>query len=64
MAHILVAGKLHPAGIERLKAAQGMTFTLVDEISLESYLPHVAEAGGGGCRCAPPQHRVAPWRGL
>ena len=44
MAHILVAGKLHPAGIERLKAAQGMTFTLVDEISLESYLPHVAEA--------------------
>ena len=44
MAHILVAGKLHPAGIERLKAAQGMTFTLVDEISLESYLPHVGEA--------------------
>ena len=53
MAHILVAGKLHPAGIERLKAAQGMTFTLVDEISLESYLPHVAEADAVVMRTQP-----------
>lgn len=41
MPHILVAGKLHAAGLERLKAAKDMTFTLVDEVSLESYLPHV-----------------------
>ena len=53
MPHILVAGKLHPAGIERLKAAQGMTFTLVDEISLQSYLPHVAEADGVVLRTQP-----------
>ena len=44
MAHILVAGKLHAAGLERLKAAKDMSFTLVDEISLESYLPHLAGA--------------------
>ena len=44
MPHILVAGKLHPAGIERLKQAQGVTFTLVEEISLESYRPHVGAA--------------------
>ncbi|MCA3556448.1 hydroxyacid dehydrogenase [Aestuariivirga sp.] len=44
MAHILVAGKLHHAGIERLKAATDMTFTLIDEISLGSYLPHAGEA--------------------
>ncbi|PZF78754.1 3-phosphoglycerate dehydrogenase [Aestuariivirga litoralis] len=44
MAHILVAGKLHAAGLERLKAAKDMSFTLVDEISLESYLPHVGTA--------------------
>lgn len=44
MAHILVAGKLHQAGLERLRAAKDMTFTLVEEISLESYLPHVGAA--------------------
>lgn len=44
MPHILVAGKLHPAGLERLKSAADTSFTLVDEISLESYLPHVGEA--------------------
>lgn len=44
MPHILVAGKLHPAGIERLKQARDMTFTLVDEISLDSYLPHMPGA--------------------
>ncbi|MCA3572887.1 MAG: hydroxyacid dehydrogenase [Aestuariivirga sp.] len=44
MPHILVAGKLHPAGLERLKQAQGFTHTLVDDVSVESYLPHMAEA--------------------
>ena len=44
MAHILVAGKLHAAGLERLKSAPDTTFTLVEEISLESYLPHVGAA--------------------
>jgi D-3-phosphoglycerate dehydrogenase len=44
MKHILVAGKLHPAGVERLRAAEGFTFKLIDEISLESYLPYLPEA--------------------
>jgi D-3-phosphoglycerate dehydrogenase / 2-oxoglutarate reductase len=44
MAHILVAGRLHSAGIERLERAEGVTFKLIDEISFESYAPHVGEA--------------------
>lgn len=53
MPHILVAGKLHPAGIARLKAAEGMTFTLVEEISLESYLPHLGAADAVVIRTQP-----------
>ena len=41
MPHILVAGKLHPAGLERLKKAEGFTSTLVQEVSVESYVPHL-----------------------
>ena len=44
MPYVLVAGKLHPAGLERLKQAQGVSFTLVEEVSIESYLPHLPEA--------------------
>ena len=39
MPHVLVAGKLHPAGLARLQAAQGVTFTHVEEISETSYVP-------------------------
>jgi len=53
MAHILVAGKLHPAGLERLKNAKNTSFTLVEEISLESYLPHVGEADAVVLRTQP-----------
>jgi D-3-phosphoglycerate dehydrogenase len=44
MPHILVAGKLHAAGLARLKDAKGFTHTLVEEVSVESYLPHLPEA--------------------
>lgn len=44
MPHILVAGRLHQAGIDLLKSAAGVTFKLIDEISLDSYVPHVSEA--------------------
>jgi D-3-phosphoglycerate dehydrogenase len=44
MPHILVAGRLHPAGIARLKSAPGFTFTAVDEVSVESYAPLVGTA--------------------
>ncbi len=53
MPHILIAGKLHPAGLERLKQARDVTFTLVDEISVGSYLPHVAGADAVVLRTQP-----------
>lgn len=54
MAHILVAGKLHPAGVARLKqAGDGVSFTLVDEVSLDSYLPHVGDADAVVLRTQP-----------
>lgn len=53
MPHILVAGRLHAAGLDRLKQAAGVTYTLVDEISLESYLPFVSEADAVVLRTQP-----------
>lgn len=53
MPHILVAGKLHAAGLERLKAAQGFTHAVVEEVSLESYLPHLPEADAVVIRTQP-----------
>lgn len=53
MAHILIAGKLHAAGLERLKAAKDVSFTLVDEVSLASYLPHVGAADAVVLRTQP-----------
>jgi len=53
MPHILVAGKLHPAGIARLKSAKDVSYTLVDDISLESYLPHMGEADAVVLRTQP-----------
>ncbi len=44
MPHVLVAGKLHPSGLSLLENADGVTFTHVEEISEESYVPLVAEA--------------------
>lgn len=44
MAHILVAGRLHQAGLDELDAAEGITYKLIDEISLASYAPHVGDA--------------------
>ena len=53
MPHILVAGKLHPAGLERLKKAEGFTTTLVQEVSVESYVPHLGEADAVVLRTQP-----------
>jgi len=44
MPHILVAGKLHPSGLALLEAAEGVTFTYVEEISEASYQDHLALA--------------------
>ena len=44
MPHILVAGRLHGAGLAALEGADGFTFRLIDEISVESYAPFLGEA--------------------
>ncbi|MBP9181913.1 MAG: hydroxyacid dehydrogenase [Fuscovulum sp.] len=44
MPHVLVAGKLHPAGLDLLRAAGGVTFDHVEEISEASYQPHLPQA--------------------
>lgn len=44
MPHVLVAGRLHQAGIDRLNRADGVTYRLIDEVSLESYAPYMSEA--------------------
>ncbi len=44
MPHVLVAGKIHAAGLEVLKAASDITFEVVSEISLDSYAPRLPEA--------------------
>jgi D-3-phosphoglycerate dehydrogenase / 2-oxoglutarate reductase len=44
MPHLLVAGKLHPTGLELLRSAPGVTFDYVEEISEPSYQLHLSKA--------------------
>ena len=44
MPHVLVAGRIHPAGVAVLRSAPGFTFDLVDEVSMASYAPRMPEA--------------------
>lgn len=44
MPHVLIAGKIHQAGLDVLRNAPGFTFHLVPEVSVESYAPYLAEA--------------------
>jgi len=44
MPHVLVAGKLHPSGRALLTGAEGLSVTFIEEVSEESYAPHVHEA--------------------
>lgn len=44
MPHIVVAGKLHPAGLALLDAAEGVTFDHIEEISEASYQPYLPQA--------------------
>ncbi len=46
MPHVLVAGKLHPSGIELLRAAPSVTYDLVEEVSEPSYAPLIGQADG------------------
>ncbi|MDP3262102.1 MAG: hydroxyacid dehydrogenase [Tabrizicola sp.] len=53
MPHILIAGKLHPAGLALLDATDGVTCTHVEEISEASYQPWLAQADGMVIRTQP-----------
>jgi len=44
MPHVVVAGKIHEAGVALLKAAPGITFDLVNEVTLASYAPLMPKA--------------------
>ncbi|HBV3339681.1 hydroxyacid dehydrogenase (plasmid) [Klebsiella pneumoniae] len=44
MANILVAGKIHQAGIDILRNAEGFNVQLVSEVSVESYSPYLPDA--------------------
>jgi len=44
MPHVVVAGKIHEAGIALLKAAPGITFDLVNDVTLASYAPLMPKA--------------------
>jgi D-3-phosphoglycerate dehydrogenase len=44
VSHVLVAGKIHEAGLTLLRTASSVTFDLVEQVSLESYAPLVHKA--------------------
>ncbi|MDE2383149.1 MAG: hydroxyacid dehydrogenase [Alphaproteobacteria bacterium] len=44
MPHVLLAGKLHPAGLALLEASPGFSFQHVEEVSESSYVPLIAGA--------------------
>jgi D-3-phosphoglycerate dehydrogenase / 2-oxoglutarate reductase len=44
MPHVLVAGRIHKAGVDLLQSASGVTLDLVDDVSRAAYLPFLAKA--------------------
>jgi len=44
MPHVLVAGKIHDAGLNLLRSVPGITVDTVDEVSTESYAPRIPKA--------------------
>ena len=44
MPHVLVAGKIHEAGLNLLRSAPGVTVDTVEEVSTESYAPKLPQA--------------------
>ncbi len=53
MPHVLVAGRIHPAGIALIEAAAGVTFDYVEAVSVESFAPRLADADGLVLRTQP-----------
>ena len=53
MPHVLVAGKLHPSGVEILRDAPDVTFDYVEQVSEPSYAPLIGAADGLVIRTQP-----------
>ena len=53
MPHLLIAGKLHPAGLALLDGLDGFTFDYVEEVSEPSYAPLIGKADGLVIRTQP-----------
>lgn len=53
MPHILIAGKLHPAGLALMDQSPGITYDHVEAISEDSYQPYLAGADGMVIRTQP-----------
>ena len=53
MPHVLIAGKLHPAGLALLKGAEAYTYDYVEEVSEPSYAPLIEKADGLVIRTQP-----------
>jgi D-3-phosphoglycerate dehydrogenase / 2-oxoglutarate reductase len=53
MPHLLIAGKLHPAGLALLNRAAGVTYDYVEEVSEPSYAPLIGKAQGLVIRTQP-----------
>lgn len=53
MPHLLIAGKLHPAGLAVLAEHPGVTFEYVEEVSEPSYAPLLGKADGLVLRTQP-----------
>lgn len=53
MSHLLVAGKLHPAGLDLLASSPGVTFDYVEEVSEPSYADLIGKADGLVLRTQP-----------
>lgn len=44
MPHLLITGKLHPAGLALLEGRDGFTYDYVEEVSEPSYSPLIGKA--------------------
>ncbi len=75
MPHVVVAGKIHEAGLALLKSAPGFTFDLVNEVSSASYAPFMPKADAllirtqplhcrSDCHIERAQNRIPSRRGL
>ena len=53
MPHLLIAGKMHPAGLALLKDVDGVTYDYVEEVSEPSYAPLIGKADGLVIRTQP-----------